>query len=146
MILISEYGAGARGNAIAFVLAGCCHRLARLLGLDDKYKASVKPGSEACEQESRKRLMWSCIVLDGIIGSGVDAHNLSKDTLPKIPLPAPEFEFLSQVPSEEQDNLGLEIMENPELIQTVDYRGQVIYLVQLRTQVLRYVELFFILP
>jgi hypothetical protein len=146
LILISEYGAGAHGNAIAFVLAGCCQRLARLLGLDEKYEARARPGSETCEQESRKRLMWSCFVLDGIVGSGVDANNLSKDTLPRIPLPAPESEFLSQSPIQEQETPGLEIMESPGAVPTVDYRGQIIYLVQLRTQVLRYVDLFFTLP
>lgn len=141
MILISEYGAGAHGNIIAFILAGCCHRLVRILGLDDKHEISVGSGPKACEQESRRRLMWSCIILDSIVGSGVDANNPSEDSLPKIPLPASEFEFLSQVPNQ-QESLRLEIMENPGAIQTVGYRGQIIYLAQLRTQVLRYVGFF----
>ncbi|OQV07020.1 Fungal specific transcription factor domain-containing protein [Cladophialophora immunda] len=140
LVLISEYGAGACGNAIAFVLAGCCQRLARLLGLDATSRSSVRSGFESCEHESRRRLMWSCFILDGIVGSGVDAHSLSKDTIPKIPLPRPESEFLSQVPIDEQELPRLESMESPEAIQPVDYRGQVVYLVQLRTQVLRLIR------
>ncbi|KAK6367405.1 hypothetical protein LTS17_010331 [Exophiala oligosperma] len=138
LILISEYGASAHGNAIAFVLAGCCHRLARLLGLDHSYDANIKPGAEACDQESRRRLMWSCFVLDSIVGSGVDTHNSSKYSLPDIPLPASDEDFLAQYPN--QTGEKLQAMERPEVTHNINYRGQLVYLVLLRTQVLRLIR------
>jgi hypothetical protein len=114
-----------------------------LLGLDDKYEASLRPGSDACGQESRRRLMWSCFVLDSMVGSGVDAHNISKYSLPEIPLPAADSDFLTQFPNRDKERLRLEAMEEAETVRKVGYRGQIIYLVLLRTQILRYVQSLF---
>lgn len=119
------------------MLAGCCHRLARLLGLDDKYEPNRSSGSQAGEQEIRRRLLWSCFVLDSIVGSGVDAHNISKYSLPEIPLPAPDSDFLAQFPDQGKERLRLGDMEKAENIKRASYRGQIIYLVLLRTRVLR---------
>lgn len=80
--------------------------------------------------------MWSCFVLDSIVGSGVDTHNSSKYSLPDIPLPASDEDFLAQCPN--QTGEKLQAMERPEVAHNINYRGQLVYLVLLRTQVLRY--------
>ncbi|KIV79656.1 hypothetical protein PV11_07205 [Exophiala sideris] len=140
LILISEYGAGAHGNATAFILSGCCHRLARLLGLDDEREGSPTSGPEMCRLEGGRRLMWSCFILNSIIESGVDTDNSSKGLPPKLPLPASESEFISQTSHGGREERWLVAMESPDATRNVDYRGQTVYLIYLRTQVLRLIR------
>ena len=101
-ILLSEYGARAQENSTVFMITGCCARLAQLLRLDselaDETIANLPVDSQVTQKESRRRLMWACYILDGIVGSGVE-HLLSCSiTPPSLQLPCPGRDFIMQLP------------------------------------------------
>jgi len=122
---------------MTFLLTGCCYRMSRLLGLDHAQDGhQVYDASQACDEESRRRLVWSCFILDSIVSSGVDANSSWKDSYPKIPLPVPDTDFVSQNASRVRNSLTLEMYSGREKELSLDVRSQTIYLVYLRTRVL----------
>ncbi len=82
------------------MLTGCCLRLAQLLRLDteanDASLAGIPENLRVTERESRRRLMWSCYILDINVGSGVDSLGSSKIP-PKVHLPCPAQAFMLQM-------------------------------------------------
>ena len=56
-------------------------------------------GPSASAKEARRRLMWSCYIIDSWVGSGVDQLTLVNIHDLKIQLPCDERNFLLQVPS-----------------------------------------------
>lgn len=55
-------------------------------------------GLTVTEKESRRRLMWSCYVMDALVGSGVDQLTLVDEKDMKIQLPCNERNFVQQIP------------------------------------------------
>ncbi|KAJ5040214.1 hypothetical protein NUH16_010016 [Penicillium rubens] len=55
-------------------------------------------GLPVTAKESRRRLMWSCYIMDALVGSGVDQLTLMDERDVKIQLPCNERNFTQQVP------------------------------------------------
>ena len=55
-------------------------------------------GLTVTEKESRRRLMWSCYVMDALVGSGVDQLTLVDEKDMKIQLPCNDRNFVQQIP------------------------------------------------
>ena len=141
LTLICEYGAGTGDNATTFTLLGCCYRLIRLLGLDN-IRIPEETADDPTAEEACRRLVWSCFILDSMAGSGVDANLSWRDGPPAIPLPDSDRTFVSRS-RPERNRFGLEAFQNPTLMESLDLKSQIIYLVLLRTKVLRYVAMAF---
>jgi hypothetical protein len=58
----------------------------------------IAGGPSASDRESRRRLAWSCYILDTLVGSGVDQLTLFDERDIKIQLPCDERSFLLQLP------------------------------------------------
>lgn len=101
------------------------------------------PSLSPCSKEARRRLMWSCYVMDSWVGSGVDELTLFEDTDIKIQLPCHSRNFLLQIPciTETLDNRVLKFLPEELTPQNAaDNMGMMAYfirLVKLRKQVLR---------
>lgn len=123
-------------NALAFMLVGYSYRMIRLLGLDveSRYLDS-HISSDLSKAESEIRLVWSAYILDSIVGSGVDSNLNWHQEAPRIHLPCPENDFVSQSPS--QSSLTLDSFINSPLKARSNLRANVIYLTRLRSRVLR---------
>lgn len=137
MVLVCEHGICTGNHGMVFQLIGCCFRLVRLLGLDTPRRSQSDASSEdRIQAEVERRLVWSCYILDNLVGSGVDG-NLSWPTCPRIPLPVGEHEFVSgSIP--EQSQLATPLAFGDQLARTkLNLRSNIIYLLSLRTQVLR---------
>lgn len=85
------------------MLVGCCCRLAQLLRLDSEPSKDTISGlntaGQTTEAESRRRLMWSCYILDVSIGSGVEHILMSARIIPDIYLPRQSRDFDLQIES-----------------------------------------------
>lgn len=55
-------------------------------------------GPSASAKEARRRLMWSCYIVDSWVGSGVDQLTLMDVKDLQIQLPCDERDFLFQIP------------------------------------------------
>lgn len=92
------------GNfANAFMLSGLITRMAQALQINLEYNTDVlcqndDYGPSATAKESRRRLMWSCYVMDSLVGSGVDQLTLVHEKDMKIQLPCNERNFTQQLP------------------------------------------------
>ena len=138
LVLYCEYGLRTGDNAFVFMLTGCCCRMARLLRLDmerSENPEDLSPG-EITKQESCRRLMWSCYILDSFVGAGVEENLCWVEGAPEIPLPSGDTSFLNQT---QTSRVFLEVdrnLLNP-LGTDTDIRGQIVRIMYLRTQVLR---------
>jgi hypothetical protein len=92
------------GNfANAFMLSGLITRMTQALQINLEYNTDLlcqdaETGLSATDKESRRRLMWSCYVMDALVGSGVDQLTLVEERDMKIQLPCNERNFLQQRP------------------------------------------------
>lgn len=140
MVLICEYSIAMDQHALAFVVFGCCMRIMRLLGLDSPKKVPASFGLVQMTQlETERRLLWSCYLLDSFLGGGVDGNLYWKDDSPIVPLPCSDARFITQEQFTDYDSPKLSTFE---LLPDRSYgnlRSHTIYLVQLRTRVLRWV-------
>lgn len=77
-------------ESTAFMIAGTCSRLAQLLRLDseatDESLMGIPKTLLTAEKEARRRLLWSCYILDVHISSGVDLIS-NWPSLPQTRLP-----------------------------------------------------------
>ncbi|KAM0248846.1 hypothetical protein ACHAQJ_009278 [Trichoderma viride] len=141
MILICEYSIFMDQHALAFVVFGCCVRIMRLLSLDSPKKASVSAGLVQMTQlETERRLVWSCYLMDSFLGGGVDGNLYWKDDFPCVPLPCSDTSFIAQ---EQYNDFEAPRLDTFELFPDRSYlnlRSHTIYLVQLRTRVLRLIR------
>ncbi|KAJ5745287.1 hypothetical protein N7520_010469, partial [Penicillium odoratum] len=149
-ILLYDHDLRIGSYASAFMLSGMTARMSQALQLNLENSADVlcqKSDSSAITNETRRRLMWSCYLLDSWVGSGVNQLTLLEDRDLKIQLPChsqnfslgilcltetlDEGETLSfvprdQVPPGSCENMGIE--------------AYFIRLVSIRKKVLRYVK------
>jgi hypothetical protein len=138
MILISEYATRFDKHALAFITWGCSYQIMRLLGFDSPER-TVRPGSPADtrREETKRRLLWSCFILDSYIGSGIDANLRWKEEVPAVLLPSSDHSFLEQVLLDTPTLATVEFFSSPDSLKQMNLRSQLIYLFHLRTQVLR---------
>lgn len=85
------------------MLSGLITRMTQALQINLEYNTDVlchnhDSGLTATEKESRRRLMWSCYVMDALVGSGVDQLTLVDEKDMKIQLPCNERNFMQQIP------------------------------------------------
>ncbi|KAJ5919869.1 hypothetical protein N7454_009704 [Penicillium verhagenii] len=149
-ILLYDHDLRVGSYASAFMLSGMTARMSQALQLNLEKSADVLSQhsvSSAITNETRRRLMWSCYLLDSWVGSGVNQLTLLEDRDLKIQLPChsqnfslgimcltetlDEGEILSFVPREQvplspSQNMGIE--------------AYFIRLVSIRKKVLRYVK------
>lgn len=89
--------------------------------------------TEATQQESKRRIFWSCYVLDTIVASGVEENMGWRGPPPRIPLPRPDQDFIFQIPSRTfyLDN------DSPGMGKNLGIRACTVRILHLRTEVLR---------
>ncbi|KAL7933105.1 hypothetical protein V8C35DRAFT_304933 [Trichoderma chlorosporum] len=142
MILICEHSISMDQHALAFVVFGCCVRIMRLLSLDSPKKVSASPGlAQMTQLETERRLLWSCYLLDSFLGGGVDGNLYWKDDFPCVPLPCSDANFIAQ--EQQYGDLNAPKLSTFEIFPDRSYlnlRSHTIYLVQLRTRVLRLIR------
>ncbi|TFB06916.1 hypothetical protein CCMA1212_001306 [Trichoderma ghanense] len=142
MVLICEHSIAMDQHALAFVVFGCCLRIMRLLSLDSPKKVSDAPGlAHMTQLETERRLLWSCYLLDSFLGGGVDGNIYWKDDFPCVPLPCSDANFIAQ--EQYISDLNAPRLSTFEIFPDRSYlnlRSHTIYLVQLRTRVLRLIR------
>lgn len=142
MVLICEHSIAMDQHALAFVVFGCCLRIMRLLSLDSAKKVSDAPGlSQMTQLETERRLLWSCYLLDSFLGGGVDMNLHWKHGFPCVPLPCSDANFIAQ--EQYISDLNAPRLSTFEIFPDRSYlnlRSHTIYLVQLRTRVLRLIR------
>jgi hypothetical protein len=127
------------------MLCGCCHSAARLLALDRPALPSNNGESpqDSILIEARRRVLWSCFILDSIVGSGVNENLRWRDEAPQIPLPNSDQSFLFQSSTPEAPLFlprGSDMLPSSEELQRYNLRSNLIYLMSMRTRVLRYIS------
>ncbi|KAM0454348.1 hypothetical protein ACHAPV_008427 [Trichoderma viride] len=141
MVLICEYSIFMDQHALAFVIFGCCVRIMRLLGLDSPKKAAVPSGlAHMTRLETERRLLWSCYLMDSFLGGGVDGNLIWKDDFPCVPLPCSDASFVAQEQYADFEAPKLSAFELYPDRSYLNLRSHTIYLVQLRTRVLRLIR------
>ena len=113
--------------------------MAQLLRLDAEPvvdgTVAQSTAAQITDRESKRRLMWSCYILDILVGSGIDSLVMSFQSTPSIQLPCQNQAFTLQIVSETaalipsnismpavENNLGLEAY----FVRVVYIRGQVL--------------------
>lgn len=148
-ILLYDHDLRIGSYASAFMLSGITARMSQALQLSLENSPDIlctKPESSAINTETRRRLMWSCYLLDSWVGSGVNQLTLLEDRDLKIQLPCHShnfslgipcitetldygktLSFLSsdQIPSEPSQSMGIEAY----FIRLVSIRKKVLRLV-----------------
>jgi hypothetical protein len=85
------------------MLSGITTRMTQALQINLEYNTDIlcydaDGGLSVTEKESRRRLMWSCYIMDALVGSGVDQLTLMDEKDIKIQLPCNERNFSQQIP------------------------------------------------
>lgn len=85
------------------MLSGLITRMTQALQINLEYNTDILCQNDdnsltVTEKESRRRLMWSCYVMDALVGSGVDQLTLVDEKDMKIQLPCNERNFVQQIP------------------------------------------------
>ena len=85
------------------MLSATSARMAQALQVNLEHSADVlctqsSHTISACSKEARRRLMWSCYVMDSWVGSGVDQLTMLDAQDIKIQLPCHSRNFLLQIP------------------------------------------------
>jgi hypothetical protein len=85
------------------MLSGITTRMTQALQINLEYNTDIlcqeaESNLPVTARESRRRLMWSCYIMDALVGSGVDQLTLMDERDIKIQLPCNERNFTQQVP------------------------------------------------
>ncbi|KAJ5676184.1 hypothetical protein N7462_009081, partial [Penicillium macrosclerotiorum] len=100
-ILLYEHDLRIGSYASAFMLSGVTARMSQALQLNLESSADLlcfKEDSTPIVNEARRRLMWSCYVMDSWVGSGVNQLTLLEDRDLKIQLPCHTHNFSLGIP------------------------------------------------
>ncbi|KAJ5247644.1 hypothetical protein N7468_002627 [Penicillium chermesinum] len=102
-VLLHDFAIRMGNFANAFMLSGLITRMTQALQINLEYNTDIlcknrDVGPSVTGRESRRRLMWSCYVIDALVGSGVDQLTLVDEKDMKIQLPCNERNFLQQIP------------------------------------------------
>ena len=102
-VLLHDYELRMANFANAFMLSGLTARMAQALQINLEHSNDIlcrdtNSSPSASTKESRRRLLWSCYIIDSLVGSGVDQLTLIKEPDIKIQLPCNERNFLLETP------------------------------------------------
>ncbi|KAJ5369212.1 uncharacterized protein N7496_008972 [Penicillium cataractarum] len=102
-VLLNDYAIRMGNFANAFMLSGIITRMTQALQINLEYNTDLlcqnnEVGPSITARESRRRVMWSCYVMDALVGSGVDQLTLIDEKDMKIQLPCNERNFTQQIP------------------------------------------------
>jgi hypothetical protein len=89
------------------------------------------------QRDAERRMLWSCFILDSLIGSGVDENLHWHDEAPGVPLPCPDHMFVSQIAFTGHEVPAAVLFISPTGLRQLEIRSHVIYLAFVRTKVLR---------
>ncbi|KAJ5708823.1 hypothetical protein N7493_010157 [Penicillium malachiteum] len=149
-ILLYEHDLRIGSYASAFILSSMTARMSQVLQLNLENSADVlctKPEASPINTETRRRLMWSCYLLDSWVGSGVNQLTWLEDRDLKIQLPCHSHNFslgISCITETMDHGKVLSFIPNdqvpPEPSQNMGIEAYFIRLVSIRKKVLRYVK------
>ncbi|KAJ5974699.1 hypothetical protein N7481_011909 [Penicillium waksmanii] len=151
-VLLHDYDIRMGNFSNAFMLSGLITRMTQALQINLEYNTDLlchnnDSGLTATEKESRRRLMWSCYVMDSLVGSGVDQLTLVDEKDMKIQLPCNERNFVQQIPclteTLEAGNWLKFIGEDVDTRTLLPNMGMMAYFVRhisVRKKVLRYIK------
>ncbi|KAJ5092998.1 hypothetical protein N7456_008859 [Penicillium angulare] len=102
-VLLHDYAVRMANFANAFMLSGLITRMTQALQINLEYNTDIMcqntdVGPSVTARECRRRLMWSCYIMDALVGSGVDQLTLVDEKDMKIQLPCNERNFIQQIP------------------------------------------------
>jgi hypothetical protein len=102
-VLLYDHELRVGNYSAAFLLSGLAVRMAQALQINLEYSPDIlctenTSGPSASAKESRRRLMWSCYIMDSWVGSGVDQLTLINAKDLQIQLPCDDQSFLLQIP------------------------------------------------
>ena len=102
-VLLHDYNLRVGNYTAAFMLSGITARMVQALQINLEFSTDIMcseltPALDATTKESRRRLMWSCFIMDSWVGSGVFQLTLLDESDIKIQLPCNERCFLQQIP------------------------------------------------
>lgn len=94
--------------------------------------------TQITERESRRRLMWSCYILDVLVGSGVESLMMSSKALPNVKVPCNNDAYLLQ----KESSTGYLLPDGILLVDSVPaeslgLEAYFVYVISLREQILR---------
>ncbi|KAJ5365265.1 hypothetical protein N7517_008151 [Penicillium concentricum] len=145
-ILLYDHDLRIGSYASAFILSSITARISQALQLNLESSADL---NSICPiaNESKRRLMWSCYVMDSWVGSGVNQLTLLEDKDLKIQLPCHSHNFSLGTPCitevlDEGKALGFISREQNQFqpAQNMGIEAYFIRLVSIRKRVLRYVK------
>jgi hypothetical protein len=134
------------------MLSGITTRMTQALQINLEYNTDIlcqdpDVGLSVTAKESRRRLMWSCYIMDALVGSGVDQLTLMDERDIKIQLPCNERNFTQQVPCLTETlcpGNWLQILPNnldtDTLLPSMGIMAYFIRHISIRKRVLRYVH------
>lgn len=107
-ILLGLHEFGTCHGGRSWMFAGMAQRMAYSLQLhqdrkdSDSIKATERPKDvDSTDAELRRRVMWSCFLMDRFISSGSDRPMCIQENSISIALPVPEFDFITGVHTSE---------------------------------------------
>ncbi|KAJ6177297.1 hypothetical protein N7485_004211 [Penicillium canescens] len=151
-VLLHDYAVRLGNFSNAFMLSGITTRMTQALQINLEYNTDIlcqeaESNLPVTARESRRRLMWSCYIMDALVGSGVDQLTLMDERDIKIQLPCNERNFTQQVPClTETLNPGnrLKLLpgdpDNKSLSPNMGIMAYFIRHIALRKRVLRYIK------
>ncbi|KAJ5773054.1 hypothetical protein N7457_007950 [Penicillium paradoxum] len=150
-ILLYDHDLRVGSYASAFILSGITARISQALQLNLESSADIlctRPNSNSpITNESKRRLMWSCYVMDSWVGSGVNQLTLLEDKDLEIQLPCHSHNFSLGIPCiTEILDVGKILAFIPreqiyfQAAQNMGIEAYFIRLVGIRKRVLRYVK------
>jgi hypothetical protein len=154
-VLLHDYAVRLGNFSNAFMLSGITTRMTQALQINLEYNTDilcqeVESTLPVTARESRRRLMWSCYIMDALVGSGVDQLTLMDERDIKIQLPCNERNFTQQVPCITKNlnpgNRFKLLSRDPDTDSVSPNMGIMAYFIRhiaLRKRVLRYVSQHF---
>ena len=153
-VLLQDHEVRMGNFTSAFMLTGVTTRMAQALQINLEFSEDIFcydtiSSPSVTDKESRRRLMWCCWAVDVSVGSGVDQLTLLHEQDMKIQLPCDESHFLLQKPCITETLQPGEVLKfaPPEVIPSspagnMGMAAYYIRLVQIRKQVVRYVDIW----
>ncbi|OAL31971.1 hypothetical protein AYO22_00841 [Fonsecaea multimorphosa] len=151
-VLLHDYALRMGNFAKAFMLSSITTRMAQALQINLEHSTDIlcqdsRSLLSASAKEARRRLMWTCYIIDALVGSGVDQLTFIDEEDVKIQLPCSESNFILQKPCiTETLEVGklLKFLE-PEATLTnpadnMDMMASLIRHIEIRKRVLKYIK------
>ncbi|KAJ5503751.1 hypothetical protein N7463_006625 [Penicillium fimorum] len=151
-VLLHDYAVRLGNFANAFMLSGLTTRMTQALQINLEYNTDIlcqdtDNGLPVTAKESRRRLMWSCYIMDALVGSGVDQLMLMDERDIKIQLPCNERNFTQQIPCLTETlypgswlKLLPEDIDTKTLLPNMGIMAYSIRQISIRKRVLRYIK------